>query len=49
MNALEQVEGYDEAVIKICPQGTLGDVVELGGLLIGLPKVPDEGIINEGL
>lgn len=49
MNALEQVEGYDEAVIKICPHGTLGDVVELGGLLIGLPKVPDEGIINEGL
>ena len=49
MDVLAQVEGYEEDVIKICPHGTLGDVVELGGLLIGLPEIPKEGIIGEGL
>ena len=49
MDVLAKVEGYEEEVIKICPHGTLGDVVELGGLLIGLPEVPKEGIIGEGL
>jgi len=49
MDVLAKVEGYEDEVIKICPHGTLGDVVELGGLLIGLPEVPKEGIIGEGL
>ena len=49
MDVLAKVEGYEEEFIKICPHGTLGDVVELGGLLIGLPEVPKEGIIGEGL
>ena len=49
MNALAIVDGYDEEVVKVCPNGTLGDVIELGGLLIGLPEKPKEGIQGEGL
>ena len=49
MNALAIVDGYDEEVVKVCPNGTLGDVIELGGLLIGLPEKPKERIQGEGL
>lgn len=37
---LVDVKGYDEKAIAICPAGTIGDVVELGGLIIVLPKTP---------
>lgn len=37
---LVDVEGYDEKAISICPNGTLGDHVEIGGILIVLPKAP---------
>ena len=49
MSSLEKVDGYDDEVIKICPNGTLGDIVEIGGILIGLPKVPTKGIKGEAL
>jgi hypothetical protein len=49
MSVLEKVDGYEDEVIKICPNGTLGDVVELGGILIGLPETPKRGIKGEGL
>ena len=40
MSVLVDIEDYDEPGIKICPQGTEGEVVELGGLVIVLPAVP---------
>lgn len=49
MSSLEKVDGYDDEVIKICPNGTLGDIVEIGGILIGLPKAPTKGIKGEAL
>jgi len=49
MNRLVKLDSYDEDVVKICPNGTLGEVVEIGGLLIGLPKEPSSGIYGEEL
>ena len=46
---LFKIDDYEEPIVKICPNGTLGDVVELGGILIGLPKAPTKGIKGEGL
>ena len=37
---LLDVEGYEEPAVKICPNGTEGELIELGGLLICLPKAP---------
>ena len=37
---LVDVKGYEGKGISICPNGTLGDHVEIGGLLIVLPKAP---------
>ncbi len=49
MSVLEKLDGYDEEIVKICPNGTLGDIVELGGLFVGLPEQPKEPIQGEGL
>ena len=40
MSVLLDIEEYNEPAIKICPNGTEGEVLELGGLLICLPKRP---------
>ena len=40
MSGLVKIKGYDELAISICPKGTQGEVVELGGLVIILPAVP---------
>ena len=40
MNALVDIDGYDDKGIKIDPNGTEGDVLELHGLLVVLPKKP---------
>ena len=40
MNVLLYTEEYDEPAIKICPNGSEGEIIELGGLLICLPKRP---------
>ena len=37
---LVDVKGYTEKAVAICPNGTLGETVELGGILIVLPKAP---------
>ena len=42
MNSLVKVDGYDELGISICPKGSQGEVIELGGLLIILPAQPPE-------
>ena len=40
MNSLVNIEEYDDLAISICPNGTQGEVVELGGLVIVLPAQP---------
>ena len=42
MNSLVKIDGYDELGVSICPKGTQGEVLELGGLLIVLPAQPPE-------
>ena len=40
MSVLVDIEGYETKGIKIDPNGTEGDVIELHGLLVVLPKKP---------
>ena len=40
MSVLLHLEEYDDPAVKICPNGTEGEIIELGGLLICLPKRP---------
>ena len=40
MSVLLNLKEYDDPAIKICPNGTEGEILELGGLLICLPKRP---------
>jgi len=40
LNVLLYTEEYDEPAIKICPNGSEGEIIELGGLLICIPKKP---------
>ena len=40
MSVLLNLKEYDEPAVKICPNGTEGEIIELGGLLICLPKRP---------
>jgi hypothetical protein len=37
---LVEVKGYEEKGVVICPNGTMGDHIEIGGVLIVLPKAP---------
>ena len=47
---LVDVEGYDQQGIVICPNGTQGEVVEIGDLLIVLPATPEpDQIAKHGL
>ena len=47
---LVEVEGYDDFVINICPNGTSGEIIELAGLNIQLPALPKkEDILNHNL
>ena len=39
---LVKVDKYDEQAVSICPNGTQGEVIELGGLVIVLPAVPPQ-------
>ena len=40
MSKLIDIGDYEDQGICICPSGTVGDHIELGGLLIVLPKPP---------
>ena len=40
MAGLKKVEGYDNYVVNICPNDTGGEVTEIGGIDIQLPKIP---------
>jgi len=40
MAGLVEIEDYEESVVNICPQGSVGEVIDISGLYIQLPKVP---------
>lgn len=40
MAGLLNLEEYKEPVISICPNGTVGDIIQLHGLFIALPETP---------
>jgi len=42
MSSLLDSEEHDEKVIKICPKGTEGEIIEIGGIFICLPKKPEK-------
>lgn len=47
---LVEVEGQDDFVINICPDGTAGEIIEIAGLRIQLPAIPPkEDILNHSL
>ena len=40
MSVLLDLDEYDDPAVKICPNGTQGEIIELGDLFICLPKRP---------
>jgi len=46
LSILLDVKEYEEPAVKICPNGTEGELIELGGLLICLPKRPPKKEIS---
>jgi hypothetical protein len=42
MAGLKEIKGFEEQVINICPNDTMGEVIELEGLHIQLPQKPDD-------
>ena len=40
MSVLVNIEDYDDPVISICPNGSKGEIVSIGGILIALPAQP---------
>ena len=44
MTTLKKLD-YEDLVIKICPNGTEGDIIELGDLVIMLPEQPNKKTI----
>ena len=46
MNNLVDIEEYDQPAISICPNGTKGESIQLGGLVIILPSQPPKKEID---
>ena len=42
MAGLVNIEGIDEPVVNICPQGTGGDVINISDVYVQLPAVPEK-------
>jgi hypothetical protein len=42
MAGIKDIEGYEDFVINICPDGTEGEIIEIAGLFIQLPEKPEE-------
>jgi hypothetical protein len=40
MAGLKKIEGYDDMVVNICPSDTEGEIIEISGIDIQLPKQP---------
>ena len=45
MAGLKQIDGYEEEIINICPNDSMGAIIELEGLYIQLPVQPDDAEI----
>jgi len=45
MDRLIQLKEYEDPAICICPNGTMGEAIELSGLVIVLPKAPKKSSI----
>jgi hypothetical protein len=45
MDSLIELKEYEDKAICICPNGTIGETIELGGLVIVLPKAPKKSDI----
>ena len=45
MDRLVKLKGYEDWGVCICPNGTMGETIELGGLVIVLPKAPKKSKI----
>jgi hypothetical protein len=46
MSTLIDIEEYEHPAISICPNGTEGEAIELGGLVIVLPSQPPKKKIS---
>jgi len=46
MNNLIEIEEYEHPAVAICPNGTQGEAIELGGLVILLPAKPPKKQIS---
>lgn len=46
MTELIDIDGYEDQAVKICPDGTVGDIQEIDGLYICLPKTPPKNKIH---
>ena len=46
MSGIIKIKDSDEFAISICPNGTEGEIIELGGLFICLPKRPPKKNIS---
>ena len=42
MAGIKDIEGYDDFVINICPDGTGEEIIEISRLYIQLPEMPDD-------
>jgi len=42
MAGLVEIEDYEESVVNICPQGSVGEVIDIHDLYIQLPKAPKD-------
>lgn len=50
MAGLVKAEAYDEMIVNICPDGTSGDIINIDGLYIQIPKQPkDKDILYHDL
>ena len=50
MAGLVDIEDYEDPVVNVCPNDTSGEVIDISGLCIQLPKVPsDKEILFHGL
>ena len=42
MSGIKDIKGYDDFVINICADNTEGEIIEISGLFIQLPALPDK-------
>lgn len=45
MSGLIKYKDYEEEVVNICPNGTQGEIIEISGVFIQLPELPEDSEI----